>query len=88
MLVAESCPTCYDPMDCCPAGSLSMGFLQVRILEWVAIPFSRGSSPPRDQTRVSCIAAPREFECIMLQMEKAVSRGWMADGDPSLSLRL
>ena len=45
MLVAESCPTCYDPMDCCPAGSLSMGFLKVRILEWIAIPFSRGDLP-------------------------------------------
>ena len=35
---------------------LSMGFLQARILEWVAIPFSRGSSQPRDQTRVSRFA--------------------------------
>ena len=36
--------------------SLSMGFSQVSILEWVAISFSRGSSQPRDQTQVSCIA--------------------------------
>ena len=36
--------------------SLSLGILQARILEWVAIPFSRGSSQPRDQTRVSCFA--------------------------------
>ena len=43
-------------MDCSPPGSSVLGILQVRILEWVAIPFSRGSSPPRDQTQVSCIA--------------------------------
>ena len=35
---------------------LFMGILQVRILEWIAMPFSRGSSQPRDQTQVSCIA--------------------------------
>ena len=45
-----------DPMDCNPPGSSIHGILQARILEWVAIPFSRGSSWPRDQTRVSCIA--------------------------------
>ena len=42
-----------DPMDCSPAGSSAYGILQARILEWVAIPFSRGSSPPRDRTQVS-----------------------------------
>ena len=36
--------------------TLSMRILQARILEWVALPFSRGSSQPRDQTQVSCIA--------------------------------
>ena len=39
-----------------PPGSSVHGILQARILEWVAIPFSRGSSQPRDQTWVSCIA--------------------------------
>ena len=43
-------------MDCNPPGSSVHGILQARILEWVAIPFSRGSSPPRDQTPVSHIA--------------------------------
>ena len=42
-------------MACSPPGSSVHGILQARILEWVAIPFSRGSSPPRDWTRVSCI---------------------------------
>ena len=39
-----------------PAGSSVHGILQARTLEWVAIPFSRGSSQPRDRTWVSCIA--------------------------------
>ena len=43
VLVAQSCPTLCDPMDCSPPGSVH-GILQARILEWVAIPFSRGSS--------------------------------------------
>ena len=46
--VAQSCPTLCDPMD-----YTIHGILQARILEWVAIPFSRGSSWPRDQTQVS-----------------------------------
>ena len=44
VLVAQSCPTLCDPMDCSPPGSSVHGILQARILEWVAIPFSRGSS--------------------------------------------
>jgi len=40
----QSCPTLWDPMDCSPPGSSVHGILQARILEWVAIPFSRGSS--------------------------------------------
>ena len=42
--------------DCSPPGFSVRGILQARILEWVAIPFSRGSSPPRDRTQVSCLA--------------------------------
>ena len=45
-LVTESCPTLCNPMDCTCQAPLSMGFLQERILEWVAMP-SRGSSQPR-----------------------------------------
>ena len=45
-----------DPMDCSPPGSSIHGIFQARVLEWVAIPFSRRSSWPRDRTRVSCIA--------------------------------
>ena len=55
MLVTQSCPTLCNPMDCSPPGSSVHGILQARILEWVAISFSRGLSQPRDQTWVSCI---------------------------------
>ena len=42
--VAQSCPTVCDPMDCSPPGSSVHGIFQARVLEWVAISFSRGSS--------------------------------------------
>ena len=54
-LVAQSCPTLCDPMDYSSPGSCVHGISPARILEWVAISFSRGSSRPRDQTHVSCI---------------------------------
>ena len=57
--VAQSCRTLRDPMDCSPPGSPVLGILQARVLEWVAISFSRGSSWPRDRTRVSCIPGRR-----------------------------
>ena len=53
--VAQSCPTLCDPMDCNPLGCSVHGIVQVRILEWVAMPSTRGSSPPRDQTCISCL---------------------------------
>ena len=56
MLVTQSCLTLCNPMDCSPPGSSVHGILWARILEWVAISFSRGSSQPRDRTWVSCIA--------------------------------
>ena len=55
VLVAQSCPTLYNPMDCSPPGSSVHAILQARILEWVAIPFSRGSSW-QDRTQASCTA--------------------------------
>ena len=56
VLVAQSCPIPCNPMDCTPPGSSVHGILQARVLEWVAIPFCRGSSRPRNWTWVSCIA--------------------------------
>ena len=56
VFVAWLCPALYDPMDCSlPAFSVH-GISQSRILKWVAFPFSKGSSQPRDGTQVSCIA--------------------------------
>ena len=51
-LVAQSCPTLCDPTDCSSSGSSVRGSLQSRILEWAAVPSSRGPSRPRDETQV------------------------------------
>ena len=51
--VAQSCLILCIPIDCSPPGSSKHGISQVRILEWVAIPFFRGSSWPKDRTQVS-----------------------------------
>ena len=56
VLCAQLCPTLCDRMDGSPPGSPVPEISQARILEWVALSFSRGSSPPRDQTRVSWIS--------------------------------
>ena len=53
--VAQLCLTLCNPMNCSCPGSSAHGILQARILEWVAMPSSRGSSQPRNQTWVSCI---------------------------------
>ena len=55
--VVQSCPTLCNPMDCSLQGSSIHGIFQARVLEWVAISFSRGSSRLRDQTRISRIAS-------------------------------
>ena len=55
MKVSQSCLTLCDPMDCSLLSSSVHGTLQARILEWIAFSFSRGTSQPRDRTRVSCI---------------------------------
>ena len=52
---AQSCPALCSPVVCSPPGSSVHGLFQARILEWVAMPSSRGSSPPRDQTHISCV---------------------------------
>ena len=54
---AQSCPTLFDPMDCSPPGYSVHGILQARILRWVAMPFSRGSSQPKYQTRSPALQA-------------------------------
>ena len=54
--VAQLCSTLSDPMDCSLPGSSVHGILQARILERVAVSSSRGSSQPRDRTRISCVS--------------------------------
>ena len=53
VLVIHLCLTPCEPLDCSPPGSSVHGILQAEILEWVAVPFSRESSQPRDRTWVS-----------------------------------
>ena len=54
--VAQSCLTLCDPMDCSLPSFCVHEISQARILEWVAIPFSRVSSQSRDQTHISCVS--------------------------------
>ena len=55
VLVIQSCPTLCDPMDYSSPGSSVHRLFQARILEWFAMPSSRGSSWPRDRTHISCL---------------------------------
>ena len=50
----QSCPTLCNPMACSLPDSSVLGILQARMLEWIAMPIFRGSSRPRNQTRISC----------------------------------
>jgi len=73
--VPQSCPTLCNPMDWSPPGSSVHGILQARILEWVAVPFSRGSSQPMDGTQVSRIAG--RFFTIWATREASSSQGFL-----------
>ena len=55
-VVAQSCLTLWEPVDCSPPGSSVHGILQARTLEWVAICSSRSSSQPRDQSSSPALA--------------------------------
>ena len=57
-----------DPMDCSPPGSSVHGIFQASILEWIAIPFSRGSSWPRDRTWVSCKSSVTHLFLLQVQL--------------------
>ena len=74
VLVAQSCPTLFNPMDQGPHGSCVHIIFQTSILEWAAIPFSRGSSRPRYQTHVFHIAG-RLFT-IWTTRESSVHSTW------------
>ena len=70
---SQSCLTLCDPLDCSLPGSSVHGILQARILEWVAIPFFRGSSQPRDRTQAFCIAD--RFFIVLATREALLQRG-------------
>ena len=63
----------WDPMDYSLRGSTVHGIFQTRILEWVAISFSRGSSWPRDQTQISCIIG----RCFTIWATREAQKGWI-----------
>ena len=77
--VAQLCPTLYDAMDCSLPGSSFHGIFQVRVLEWVTISFSRGSSWPRDWTRVSCVAGIRFTVWATREVNFSISRWIVLD---------
>ena len=70
--VSQSCLTLYDPVDCSLPGSSIHGIFQARVLEWVAISFSRGSSQPRGWTWISCIAG----RCFTIWARSEASEGY------------
>ena len=78
---AKSCPTLCSPVDCSPPGSSVHGILQARILEWVAISCSRGSSRPRDGTRVSYV--PCSGRWVLYHYRQ---RGALADSGYSVNI--
>ena len=72
-VVSDSC----DPMDCSPPDSSVHGILQARILEWIAISFSRGSSQPRDRTHISCVGRQILYCWATRKVLAIMSRDWI-----------
>ena len=84
----QSCLTLCNPMDCSPPGSSVHGTLQARILEWIAMPSSRGCSQPKDQTQVSLhlphwqvssvpLAAPEKTSLVAQMIKNAMWETWV-----------
>ena len=67
ILAAQLCPTLHDPMDCSPPGSSVHGILQARILEWVAISFSRA---PVGAIRIECLKSKGAPQLCSLSLEE------------------
>ena len=74
VFIVQLCPTLWDPMGCSLPGSPVHGILQVRILEWAAIAYFRGSSRPKDWTQAFCIAG--KFSIIWATEEGWASKNW------------
>ena len=64
----QSCPALSDPMDCGPPGSSVHGVLQASVLEWVAMPFSRGSTLPRDQSASLALSPALPKDSLLLSL--------------------
>ena len=77
VFIAQSCLTLCDPMDCSQPAPLSMEIAKARILEWVAIPFYKGSSYPSNWTRVSCIAG--RFFTVWETREALLAMMWLCN---------
>ena len=75
MLVAQLCPTLCDPMDYSLPHSSVHGILQARILEWVAMLCSKGSSQPRDRTHISYVSGIGRWEAHVVNMHNLT---WMS----------
>ena len=67
-LVSQSCPTLHNSMDCSPLGSSIHGILQARILEWIAIPSTTGSSQPKDWTHPLFCLPPWKADSLPLSL--------------------
>ena len=70
----QSCPSLCDPRDCGPPGSSVHGILQARILEWAAVPFSMGSSQPRDRTHIPAAPALQEDSILLSHQGNPLNR--------------
>ena len=87
-LVAQLCSTLCSPMDCSLTGSSVHGIFQARILEWVAMSFSRGSSWPRDRIRISNIAGRLFTTWATREMKETKSMGGCKDTTEQLSTHI
>ena len=75
--VTQSCLTLCNPMDCSPPGSSVHGILQARILKWVALPSSMGSSRPGDRTCVSHISCTGRWVPYHLRQQGTLDSTWL-----------
>ena len=85
LLVAQSCLTLCDPMGCSRPSPLSMGILQAKLLEWVAISFSRAFTQPGDQTWVSCMAGQWQANSLPTELLGKPISYQSADKSPSIT---
>ena len=91
-LFSQSCLTLCDPMDCSLPGSSVHGIFQARVLEWIAISFSRGFSRPRYPTRVFHIVgrrftvwATKEAIYVFIYMNACIHMGFPGDKEHTVS---